>query len=98
MESKLHFLDPKIRCNLLLSSFVFALFVLIIFNIFASIITITSIMELWDLNNFTTKYANGYFTINQQKIGFPFGINFLLFFIVWFTVFQYTKRSIFRNV
>lgn len=98
MQHKLHLLDPKIRLNLLVSSLVFALFVLVMLNVTFSITTITTILEFLDVRDFHLNFTNGYFTVNQQTIGFPLLINFFSFFLVWYLVFHYTKKSILKNV
>ena len=79
----IHKIDKQAKLNLLATTFALAVFTVLVLNVLISIMYLLELIKEPDYDSIWLSFQDGYYTINDNKMGVPIFFNFLgvLFFL-----------------
>lgn len=89
-------LDRKTKYSLFITTFALAVFVILVINVVVSIIYLLELIKEPSFETILVSYNEGYYTINNKKVGIPILVNVIGVFILWVLMLYHTIRSIYN--
>jgi hypothetical protein len=91
-------LDNQSKFSLFTSSFVFAVLVLSIFNLLDAVMYMLLLIQEPSYESVSLSFGDGYYFINDKKMGFSVFYNILFVLFVWVFMVFYNLKSINKTV
>lgn len=98
MISKIQKLDRQAKFSLLTSTLALAIFAVLVLNILISIVYVLELIKEPNFNTIWVSFQDGYYTINDNKIGVSIYVNCLGVLFFWFLMVLHTLKSIKRSL
>ncbi|WP_394759286.1 hypothetical protein [Flavobacterium sp.] len=89
-------LDRKTKYSLFITTLVLAVFAMLVINVVVSIIHMLDLIKEPSFETISLAFKEGYYTINDKKIGIPILFNIVGGFILWLLMLYHTIRSIYN--
>ncbi|WP_300564969.1 hypothetical protein [Flavobacterium sp.] len=98
MKTNLQKLDKKAKISLLTSTLVLAVFVIFVFNVLFSTVYFLELIKNPDFETINVSFKEGFYAINEKKVGVSIFFNMIGILIVWFLMLSHTLKSINKSV
>ena len=94
----IHKIDRQAKLNLLATTFALAVFTVLVLNVLISIMYLLELIKEPDYDSIWLSFQDGYYTINDNKMGVPIFFNCLGVLFFWMLMVFHTLKSIKRSI
>jgi uncharacterized membrane protein SpoIIM required for sporulation len=98
MINKIQRLENNTRFSILITTLAIAVFMVLSINAVISLVYVSQLVQQLDYEYVSFSYSNGYYTINNHKIGIPLFFNLLAIILLWYFMVSYTLKIINKQI